>query len=430
MSESAWFFSSYSSKLRFFARVRRFLRKKTTCGSHDRGGDRGTGAGEELVEMEGGGKDREASPSPVVEIQRSVKELHFGNEEEKEAAAEEIRRLAGEDLQTRKSLASLGVIPTLVSMLDSDSRSSAVRALIELSNGTQTNKLLMVEAGIMARMSQLIRNEEQYYHSGGTGTGDVVSLLLSLSSLPTALISFPASQITPLLLATLDSNSRFETKLACLDILYNLSTLLDHAGALVSGGVVQTLVRFASGKNTSEKALASLGNLVVSAAGKQAVEAHPSVPVVFIEILAWDEKAKCQEVSAYILMILAHGSSVQRGKMARSGIVPALLEVALLGSALAQKRALKILQWFKDERQMRIGAHSGPQSGGRINPALTCSPVNQREAEEGRRAIKMMVKQSLDKNMEAITRRANASPRDPSKLKGLIVSTSSKSLPY
>ena len=41
-------------------------------------------------------------------MQKSVKRLHFGSWEE-EAAATEIRRLAQEDVKTRKSLAELGL---------------------------------------------------------------------------------------------------------------------------------------------------------------------------------------------------------------------------------------------------------------------------------------------------------------------------------
>ncbi|KAM1226284.1 hypothetical protein EV1_005757 [Malus domestica] len=159
--------------------------------------------------------------------------------------------------------------------------------------------------------------------------------------------------------------------------------------------------------------------------GKKAMENSAAVPGSLIEILTWDEKPKCQELSCYILMILAHQSSDQREKMAKSGIVPILLEVALLGSSLAQKRALKLLQWFKDERQAKMGPHSGPQTA-RVPIG---SPLNQRDAQQGKKMMNNLVKQSLYKNMEMITMRASAIG-DSSKLKALIISTSSKSLPY
>jgi hypothetical protein len=201
--------------------------------------------------------------------------------------------------------------------------------------------------------------------------------------------------------------------------------VLDNTGALLSNGVVQTLLRLISVKALSEKALATLGHLVVTLMGKKAMENSSLVPESLIEIMTWEDKPKCQELSAYILMILAHRSSAQREKMAKSGIVPALLELALLGSPLAQKRALKLLQWFKDERQTRMGPHSGPQTA-RI---AIGSPVNHSEAQEGKKLMKDLVKQSLHKNMELITRRANATSGHSSMLKSLVISTSSKSLP-
>ena len=179
-------------------------------------------------------------------------------------------------------------------------------------------------------------------------------------------------------------------------------------------------------KQTSEKALASLGNLVVTVMGKKALENNPMVPESLIEILTWEEKPKCQELSAYVLMILAHQSFAQRSKMAKARIVPVLLEVALLGSPIAQKRALKLLQWFKEERQMKMVVHSGPQTG-RLSIG---SPLNHSEAIEGKRLMKKMVEESLYKNMETITRRANGD-QGSSNLKLLVASSSSsKSLPY
>ncbi|KAF2305279.1 hypothetical protein GH714_003455 [Hevea brasiliensis] len=60
---------------------------------------------------------------------------------------------------------------------------------------------------------------------------------------------------------------------------------------------------------------------------------------------------------------------------------------------------------FKDERQTRMGPHSGPQTG----RLAIGSPINPRETQEGKKMMKNLVKQSLHKNMEMITRRANAS---------------------
>lgn len=76
-------------------------------------------------------------------MRKSVKKLHFGVAwEEKEDAVMEITRIATEGGRLyRKALADLGVIPCLVSMLDSDDqrrRRLIFQALVELTNDTYT----------------------------------------------------------------------------------------------------------------------------------------------------------------------------------------------------------------------------------------------------------------------------------------------------
>lgn len=424
-STTNWFFTY--TKVSFFTKIRRFLLLRTAKKQY-KPSDHSeklrdfsiTSKKEGKTEKEG--MEKENDQDGWVVLQRSVKGLHFGRWEEKELAAKEIRRLAKEDLKTRKSMAELGVIQPLVAMVESEvveRQRLAVQALTELGNGSSTNKLLMVESGIL---SKLPRNMDLLDEPAFQ---DFAHLLLSLSSLSS--IQFPVSsaRIIPFVVSILDSCSSIETKLLCLGTLYNLSSVLENAGNLVASGVVNTLLRLSSVGEASEKSLATLGNLVVTSTGRKALESSPMVPENLIEILAWEEKPKCQELSAYVLMILAHQSSVQRQKMAKAGIVPVLLEVALLGSPLAQKRALKLLQWFKDERQKRMGPHSGPQVG-RLSIG---SPVNQRDIDEGKKLMKNIVKESLYKNMETITRRANRAGNS-SGIKALVSSSSSKSLPY
>lgn len=276
-----------------------------------------------------------------------------------------------------------------------------------------------MDAGILSKLPKTIDLIDESTRS------KLAELLLSLSSLANTQFPLAPLDFLPLLRNILETCTSFDTKGSCLGALNNLSSVLENAGPLVSSGVVPILLEVSSVKEISEKALATLGNLSVSLMGKKAIENNPMVPETFIEILSWEDKPKCQELSVYILMILAHQSSLQRQKMAQAGIVHVLLEVVLLGTPLAQKRAMKLLQWFKDERQTRMGPHSGPQT-----PRFAMgSPVNQREAIEGKKLMKSLVKQSLNRNMEIITQRANAAG-ESSKLKSLIISTSSKSLPY
>lgn len=277
----------------------------------------------------------------------------------------------------------------------------------------------MVEAGILSKLSENVSIEKEAKH-------EFAQLVMTLSTLVNAHFPIDSSKILPLVLDMLESESSVDTKTLCLGTLYNLSIVIDNVGSLAKDEVVLALLKLSSMKEASEKALATLGNLVVTFMGKKALECSPMVPECLIEILTWDDKSRCQELSAYILMILAHQSSLQRTKMEEGGIVPILLQVALLGSPLAQKRALKLLQWFKDERQMKMGPHSGPQS----RRLSFNSPTKHDDADLGKKLMKNMVRQSLYKNMETITRRANGNTDSNSKLKLLVISSSSKSLPY
>jgi len=278
---------------------------------------------------------------------------------------------------------------------------------------------MIVEAGILSKLPKTIDLVDE------STISEFAELLLSLSSLANTQYPFPSLDFLPFIIDILKKDMTFDTKRSCLGALYNLSTMLENASPLVSYGLVPILLELSLVKEISEKALATLGNLLVTLMGKKAIENSSMVPQNFVEILSWEDKPKCQELSVYILMILAHQSSSQRDKMAQARIVPILLEVVLLGSPLAQKRAMKLLQWFKDERQVKMGPHSGPQT-----PRFGMgSPLNQRDTNEGKKLMKSLVKQSLHKNLEIITQRANANG-ESSKLKSLVISTSSKSLPY
>lgn len=276
---------------------------------------------------------------------------------------------------------------------------------------------MILEAGILSKLPKRIDFEDE------STISEFTDLLSSLSSLA-ANTQFPQASFLPFLpflRDTLMSCSRIDTKRSCLGVLCNVSAVLENAGPLVSNGVVPILLELSLMKEISEKALATLGNLVVTSMGKKAMENSSMVPECLIEILSWEDKPICQELSTYILMVLAHQSSSQRDRMAQSGIVPVLLEVALLGSPLAQKRALKLLQRLQYERQIKMGQTPRTAMG---------SPVlNQREAKERKRMMKNLVKESLHRNMETITRRANAAG-ESSKLKTLFINTSSKSLSY
>ncbi|KAI4296916.1 hypothetical protein L6164_036833 [Bauhinia variegata] len=136
-------------KLQFFTRIRRFLHSKATrkrCEQSDQFHiPKNLAEASDEVEinmvqvMQKQSGQEEESVAKLV--QRSVKNLHFGSWEEKEMAAEEIEKLAKDDVKVRKLMMELGVVPVLVSLAAStvaSQRRAGIKALIQLANGTYT----------------------------------------------------------------------------------------------------------------------------------------------------------------------------------------------------------------------------------------------------------------------------------------------------
>eukprot|EP01018_Ginkgo_biloba_P021033 Gb_41829 [translate_table: standard] len=368
-----------------------------------------------------------------LEVRQAVKHIHFGCADSKFKAALQIHRIAKQDFRMKKSLAILGVIPPLVTMLDSSIRGHqcrALQALIELSNGNYTNKALLVEAGIVEKLANLIPKSDREIQE------QIAIALLAISALDKSKSIIGSSSTLPALISILKSGTE-QGRLASLAALYNLSTCLDNVDAIVRVGAMQPLLNMIESSETAERALAILSNLMVTEEGRKTMDNVTKMPKCLIDKLGSENSAKCQERAAYVLMVLAHRSLNQRQAMMQAGIVPVLLEMALLGTTLAQKRALRILRYLRGDRDAATLAVSGPllgvlmwsQNGGVSSP----NNINITEMKEQKRVVKTMVQKSLHLNMDRIIKRANVpstSVDSSTKLKALINSSSSKSLPY
>jgi hypothetical protein len=282
----------------------------------------------------------------------------------------------------------------------------------------------MIKAGLLAKLQQLVNNKEF------SSRQEIPLLLLSISSLAKTNFHFTHRQILPFLIKSLNSKETpLCTRLTCLETLYNFSIQLNNIKSMVSNGAVDALLTLSLEKVTSEEALSVLSNMILSAEGKRGIQNHPSVPKTLIDIMSREENARCQELASYLIMVLAHGNKEQRRKMHECGIVQVLLQLALLGSPLAQKRALKILEWYKNAGQEKGCVHSGPRMESvSISELISDSNGNTNDNSKG---VKRIVKQSLDRNMASLLQRGTGS-REFSSIteKALVFSSSSKSLPY
>ena len=138
-SSSIWLLSC--RKLKFFTRIRRFLQSKAARKRYGSSSDHSNKLINNNTDKKQEVMEKESEMDGSVVLQKSVKRLHFGSWEEKEMAAKTIEKLVKKDIKARKLMAELGVVHMLVSMVSTevvDRRRAAIKALIELANGTFT----------------------------------------------------------------------------------------------------------------------------------------------------------------------------------------------------------------------------------------------------------------------------------------------------
>lgn len=385
------------------------------------------------------------------ELEGVVKRLGSGVVEEMEGAASDIRRLAKADADARRTLAMLGAIPPLVGMLEfaqhESQISAALYALLNLSIGNDMNKAAIVEAGAVHKMLKLVVCPE-----------GVAANFLGLTALDSNKSIIGASGAIPFLAKTLiiTHPQHNQLKQDCLRALYNLSIFPCNISIIVSQtDLIPFLVHALGDMDISERILSILTNVVSVPPGRKAIITHHDSFPILIDALNWTDSPACQEKASYILMVMAHkGSYRDRQTMLEAGIVSSLLELTLLGTTLAQRRASRILECFtcttsveqKGKQLLPVVANDHQHfitcGGPVVSAPIFRGPESDQHLQENEqdmvmmseetKAVKHLVQQSLQNNMRRIVTRANLSQNFvPSQhFNSLTTTSTSKSLPF
>lgn len=295
----------------------------------------------------------------------------------------------------------------------------------------------------------------------------IVANFLALSALDANKPIIGSSGALPFLVRTLQlvdpaadssSSSVSQVKQDALRAIYNLSISPSNISPLLDTNLVPFLLGKLGDMDVSERILSILSNVVSMPEGRKAISSASDAFPILVDVLNWTDSPGCQEKASYILMVMAHKAFGDRQAMVEAGIVSSLLELTLLGSTLAQKRASRVLEFLSVDKgkQVSEGGYGGVVGG--ISPTLSAplsavkSPTEpdasaypsmkdlclQEEEEdqsmmsEERKAVKQLVQQSLQNNMKRIVKRANL-PHDfvPSEhFKSLTSGSTSKSLPF
>ncbi|KAL2545227.1 ARM repeat superfamily protein [Forsythia ovata] len=339
--------------------------------------------------------------------------------------AREVRRLAKEDYQARTTLALLGVIPPLVALLDAEdptshSQIAALYALLNLAIANDANKAAIVRAGALHKMLKLIQSPNG--SSNQAVAEAVVANYLGLSALDSNKPIIGSSGSIQFLVKTLkdfDETSN-QAKQDSLRALYNLSISPSNVFPMLETDLIPFVLSKLGDMDTSERILSILSNVVAIAEGRKAISNVPDAFPTLIDVLNWTDSPGCQEKASYILMVMAHKSYGDRQVMIEAGLVSALLELTLLGSTLAQKRASRILECLRVDKGKQVSGNRGGGLGATLSAPL-CGPsssamnpgnqLNESDDDEmisqERKAVKQLIQQSLQNNMKRMVKRAN-----------------------
>ncbi|KAJ9184086.1 hypothetical protein P3X46_007862 [Hevea brasiliensis] len=384
------------------------------------------------------------------ELKRVVKEFQVESETKSKEAACRVRLLSKEDSEARVTLAMLGAIPPLVGMLDVEdveSQIASLYALLNLGIGNDANKAAIVKAGAVHKMLKIIESPSP---PNPFVSEAIVANFLGLSAFDSNKPIIGSSGAIPFLvdaLEDLDHKSSLQAKQDALRALYNLSIFSSNVSFILETNLIPFLMNRLGDMEVSERILSILSNVASTPEGRKAISIMPDAFPILIDVLNWTDSPVCQEKASYILMVMAHKAYGDRQAMIEAGIVSSLLELTLLGSTLAQKRASRILEFLRIDKGKQVSENYGGNLGAAVSAPICGSSssstnpngVSKESLEEAddmmseeKKAVKQLVQQSLQNNMRKIVKRANL-PQDfvPSEhFKSLTSSSTSKSLPF
>ncbi|CAA6670237.1 unnamed protein product [Spirodela intermedia] len=424
----------------------------------------------ELDEMCATEEETRRRTEALAELQGVVRRLHSyegAGISERDAlrkeAAMELRRLAKDDAAARETLAMLGAIPPLVEMLDSDEVGLQVASLYALLNlGIGNNAYIHLaqvldlfcvlssssSAPVADWISSHFQKQIRHRRSGGRAQDGEdnwqgIRPLVRIRGCRRQLLGpqRPRRQQTPHRLlrrcAIPGRDIPRRRSPPCTGKAGRHPSALqprhcsENVPCLVDAGLVPDLLAAIGDMSVSEKVLPVLSSVVSTVEGRTAVIRTPEAFHILVDVLNWSDSPRCQEEAAYVLM----------DGMIKAGIVSSLLELTLVGTALAQKRAAGILECLRAEGEEQISegfpgapAVAAPLTGTRAEGGPPETTVEEEPGMcEERRAVNQLVQQSMLDTTRRILRRANLPP-DLSPSGNLcapsVHSTVSKSLPF
>ncbi|KAF8399924.1 hypothetical protein HHK36_015794 [Tetracentron sinense] len=295
---------------------------------------------------------------------------------------EKIRILLKDDEEARIFMGAHGFIEALVQFLGSavhegneKAQEIGAMALFNLAVNNSRNKEMMLSAGVIPLVEEMILNSNSY--------GSASALYLSLSCLEEAKSIIGSSEAVPFLIQLLQADTEPQCKLDALHALYNLSTHPSNISCLLSAGIVeglQSLLTSPTDHTWAEKSIAVLINLASSKLGKDEIESVPGLISGLAAILDAGEPIE-QELVVSCLFILCDGNDRCSEIVLQEGVIPALVSISMNGTTGGKENAQKLLMLFREQRQRDPSpgqTQKCPDSGGATQSKPLCKSTSRK----------------------------------------------------
>ncbi|KAK1318738.1 U-box domain-containing protein 45 [Acorus calamus] len=284
---------------------------------------------------------------------------------------EQIRFVLKEDEEARIFMGANGFVEALIRFLrsaihegDQKGQEVGAMALFNLAVNNNRNKGMLLSAGILPLLEDMILSPESYEPA--------TALYLNLSCFDEAKPLIGSSRAVPFLVQLLRSPAppNHQCKLDALHALYNLSTHPPNALPLLSSGVLDGLHSLLLGGGPDEpveKAIAVLINLASSKTGRREITSAPGLISGLAMVLETGQPVE-QEQAVLCLLMLCNADERCSQMVLQEGVIPALVSVSVNGTPRGMEKAQKLLMLFREQRQRDTSPpardHRGESSGG------------------------------------------------------------------
>ncbi|KAK7399993.1 hypothetical protein VNO78_11191 [Psophocarpus tetragonolobus] len=318
-----------------------------------------------------------------------LKVLTEGNNWRKQCeVVEQLRLLLRDDEEARIFMGANGFVEAFLLFMQSAMREgslmaleSGAMALFNLAVDNNRNKEIMLSAGVLSLLEEMISKTSSY--------GCSTALYLNLSFLEEAKSMIGTSQAVQFLIQLLQCDSDVQSKQDSLHALYNLSTMPSNIQYLLSSGIISSLQSLLVGEGDcmwTEKCIAVLINLATFQVGREEIVSAPGVISALASILDTGEPLE-QEQAVSCLLILCNRSEECSEMVLQEGVIPALVSISVNGTPRGKEKAQKLLMLFRKQRrdQSPVKTHQCPPetSDLSISPAEMkplCKSISRRKS--------------------------------------------------